>query len=79
MQQTNHIRVMVVDDSIVARKLIIQGLSSHPNIEVVGYAINTYDAKKKIPMLNPDAERKSRDLSIGFCGISALRLTNAKT
>lgn len=54
MQQTNHIRVMVVDDSIVARKLIIQGLSSHPNIEVVGYAINTYDAKKKIPMLNPD-------------------------
>ena len=54
MQQTNRIRVMVVDDSIVARKLIIQGLSSSPMIEVVGYAINTFDAKQKIPKLNPD-------------------------
>lgn len=54
MQQSNRIRVMVVDDSILARKLLIQGLSAHPSIEVVGYAINTFDAKKKIPTLNPD-------------------------
>lgn len=48
------IRVLVVDDSIVARKLIINGLSAHPNIEIIGYAINTFDAKQKIPRLKPD-------------------------
>ena len=48
------IRVMVVDDSVLARTLISKGLSAHPNIEVVGYAVNPFDAKQKIPMLNPD-------------------------
>lgn len=45
---------MVVDDSMVARSMITKGLSAHPKIEVVGYAINTLDAKQKIPKLNPD-------------------------
>lgn len=48
------IRVMVVDDSMVARSLIIKGLSGHPRIEIVGYAINTLDAKNKIPQYRPD-------------------------
>lgn len=48
------IRVMVVDDSMVARTMIINGLSANPKIEVVGYAINTLDAKNKIPKLKPD-------------------------
>lgn len=48
------IRVMVVDDSMVARSLIIKGLSAHPRIEVVGFAINTLDAKNKIPQYKPD-------------------------
>ena len=48
------VHVMVVDDSMVARSMIIRGLSAHPGIEVVGYAINTLDAKLKIPKLNPD-------------------------
>ena len=48
------IRVMVVDDSMLARSLIIKGLSTHPRIEVVGYAINTLDAKNKIPQYRPD-------------------------
>ena len=34
------IRVLVVDDSMLARKLIIEGLSTYPKIEIVGYAIN---------------------------------------
>lgn len=54
MLPNQRIRVMVVDDSIVARSLIIKGLSAHPNIEVIGYAINTWDAKRKIPQLKPD-------------------------
>ena len=48
------IRVMVVDDSMVARGLIIRGLSAHPRIEIVGYAINTLDARNKIPQYKPD-------------------------
>ncbi len=48
------IRVMVVDDSMVARSLIIKGLSAHPRLEVVGYAINTLDARNKIPQYKPD-------------------------
>ena len=54
MPMQNTIRVMVIDDSCLARSLIIKGLSAHPRIEVVGYAINTFDAKRKIPQLNPD-------------------------
>ena len=48
------IRVMVVDDSMVARSLIIKGLSAHPRIEVAGFAINTLDARNKIPQIKPD-------------------------
>ena len=48
------IRVMVVDDSMVARSMLIRGLNAHPRLEVVGYAINTLDAKNKIPQYKPD-------------------------
>lgn len=48
------IRVLVVDDSLLARKLIIDGLSRDPGIEVIGYAINAVDAKNKVAQLNPD-------------------------
>lgn len=48
------IRVLVVDDSMLARKVIIEGLNEYPNIEVVGYAINALDAKNKIKLLAPD-------------------------
>ncbi len=48
------IRVLVVDDSTLARNIITKGLAAHPRIEVVGTAINTFDAKRKIPLLNPD-------------------------
>ena len=47
-------RVLVVDDSILARKVIIEGLSRYPSIEVIGYAINAHDAKTKIKQLKPD-------------------------
>ena len=50
----NKIRVLVVDDSMLARKVIIDGLSARRNIEVVGYAINAIDAKNKVKQLKPD-------------------------
>lgn len=66
------IRVMVVDDSMVARTMIIQGLSAHPRIEVVGYAINTLDAKLKIPKLNPDVITMDVEMP-GQSGLDFLR------
>ncbi len=50
----NKIRVLVVDDSIIARKIIMEGLSKDPRIEVAGYAINAADAENKLRSLNPD-------------------------
>ena len=50
----NKIKVLVVDDSALFRQMIIQHLSTKPNLEVVGHAINAYDAKQKIPQLKPD-------------------------
>ena len=38
MELGKKIRVLVVDDSALARNLIIQGLSAHPRMEIVGYA-----------------------------------------
>ena len=54
LPQQHKIRVLVVDDSAVARAFLIKGLAAYPNIEVVGYAINALDAKAKILRLKPD-------------------------
>lgn len=51
---SNAIKVLVVDDSSLFRQMIIQHLSSQPGIEVIGYAINAYDAGQKVPRLKPD-------------------------
>jgi len=48
------IRVMVVDDSAVARSYIISGLSTRTNIQVVGYAVNAADAQRKVQEIRPD-------------------------
>ncbi|MGE4275703.1 MAG: chemotaxis-specific protein-glutamate methyltransferase CheB [Lawsonibacter sp.] len=55
MQSTRKkIRVLVVDDSLLARKVIMNGLSSYPSFEIAGYAINAIDAQNKVNQLNPD-------------------------
>jgi two-component system chemotaxis response regulator CheB len=48
------IRVLVVDDSVVIRRLVAQALSEDPGIEVVGSASNGAIALQRIPQLNPD-------------------------
>ncbi len=48
------IRVFIVDDSLLFRKVLIDNLSQNPNIEVVGYAVDAFDAERKIPLLKPD-------------------------
>jgi two-component system, chemotaxis family, protein-glutamate methylesterase/glutaminase len=47
-------RVLVVDDSAFARKVIREVLSDDPRIEVVGFARDGLDALEKIQELSPD-------------------------
>lgn len=48
------IRVLVVDDSTVIRRILTDSLSSDPNLEVVGTAANGKIALAKISQVNPD-------------------------
>ncbi len=48
------IRVLIVDDSAVVRKLFSEGLGREPDIEVVGTAPDPYVAREKIVSLKPD-------------------------
>jgi len=48
------IRVLVVDDSALMRKLLSELLNSDPEIEVVGTAMDAYMARDKIKKLQPD-------------------------
>ncbi|MDT0274482.1 protein-glutamate methylesterase/protein-glutamine glutaminase [Blastococcus goldschmidtiae] len=50
----NPIRVMVVDDSVVVRKIVTDVLSEDPGIEVVGTAVNGKVALGKLEQLKPD-------------------------
>ncbi|MDA8427539.1 MAG: chemotaxis response regulator protein-glutamate methylesterase [Treponema sp.] len=48
------VRVLIVDDSAIARELLERGLSRDPGIEVVGKAEDAYAARDKIVFLKPD-------------------------
>lgn len=50
----NPIKVLVVDDSAIVRKIFTQELSKHKDIEVVGTAPDPYVARDKIVELEPD-------------------------
>jgi len=48
------IRVLIVDDSAIVRKILTDALASEPDLEVVGTAPDPYVARDKILALNPD-------------------------
>lgn len=48
------IRVLIVDDSAIVRKIFTQELSKYPDIEVVATAPDPYVARDKIVALKPD-------------------------
>jgi two-component system chemotaxis response regulator CheB len=54
MAVSRRIRVLVVDDSALVRKLLTEMLSSDPGIEVVDTAQDPLVAREKIKQLNPD-------------------------
>lgn len=50
----NKIRVLIVDDSILFREVLLRGLSSDPSIEVVATAKDPFEAKDRIISSKPD-------------------------
>lgn len=48
------IRVLVVDDSALARHVLTEVLSAHPDIDVIGAAQDPYVARDLIKQLSPD-------------------------
>jgi two-component system chemotaxis response regulator CheB len=48
------IKVLIVDDSAIVRKVLTDALSAEPDIEVVGTAPDPYVARDKILALEPD-------------------------
>src|SRR6202165_1868153 len=48
------IRVLIVDDSAIVRKILSAALAEETDIEVVGTAPDPYVARDKILTLNPD-------------------------
>lgn len=48
------IKVLIVDDSAIVRKILSQQLAQDPNIEVIGTAPDPFIARDKIVALNPD-------------------------
>ena len=48
------IRVLVVDDSAVVRKVLTRELEAYPDIQVVGTAVDPYVARERIARLEPD-------------------------
>jgi two-component system chemotaxis response regulator CheB len=74
------IRVLVVDDSVVIRRLVSDILASDPEIEVAGSAANGRIALDKIAQINPDIltldiEMPEMD---GLQTLAALRQTHPK-
>ena len=48
------VRVVVVDDSAIVRKLLVDGLNGEPGIDVVGTAADPFQARDLIVRLEPD-------------------------
>ena len=66
------VRVMVVDDSLLARTLITQGLAKNPRIEIVGTGFNAQDALSKVAQLKPDVITSDIEMP-GMSGLDFLK------
>lgn len=70
--QTKKIRVLIVDDSMLARKIIHDGLAKYPNIQIVGEAVNAVDARAKLKILKPDVITSDVEMP-GMSGIDFVK------
>ena len=65
------IRILVVDDSAVVRRVLCDQLSREPDFEVVGSAVDPYVARDRIVELPPTSSR-STSRCRGWTGSSSL-------
>jgi len=72
----DRIKVMVVDDSVVVRKIVTDVLSDDPAIEVVGTAVNGKVAVAKLEQLKPDLVTMDIEMP-EMNGIEAVRAIRA--
>ncbi len=72
MKFEDKIRVLIVDDSAVMRRIIMTSLMKHPEIEVVGTAANGLLAIESIKRSNPDIVTLDVEMP-EMDGITALR------
>lgn len=74
-------RVLVVDDTVVFRRLVSKALSSLPDVEVVGTASNGDLALSRLAELNPDV--MTLDLEMpgmdGLAVLEAMKATRSRT
>jgi two-component system chemotaxis response regulator CheB len=54
MPGNQRIRVLIIDDSAIVRKILSEALSAEPDLEVVGTAPDPFVARDKILALKPD-------------------------
>jgi two-component system, chemotaxis family, protein-glutamate methylesterase/glutaminase len=66
------IRVLVVDDSVVIRRLVVHALEQDPVLQVVGTASDGAIALQRIPQLNPDVITLDIEMPV-MDGMTALR------
>src|SRR6185437_4795623 len=72
----DRIKVMVVDDSVVVRKIVTDVLSADPAISVVGTAVNGKVALAKLEQLKPDLVTMDIEMP-EMNGIEAVRAIRA--
>lgn len=74
------IRVLVVEDSVVMRRLITDALGDDPDLEVVGTAADGKIAIAKLPQLNPDVVTMDVEMPVmdGLAALKALRKTHER-
>lgn len=74
------IRVLVVDDSVVIRRLVTEALAADPAIEVVGIAQNGRIAIERVAELKPDAVTMDIEMPVmnGIEAVRALRRTHPR-
>jgi len=66
------VRVLIVDDSAVMRKIIASALQKEPSIEIVGFAANGLQAIEAIESCNPDVMTLDIEMP-EMDGLTALR------